>query len=212
MCKTVISIVCFISFWLHAQTDSVAYSKDFVFKDGLYIYYEQFRSNNPVPVSSIIYEYDHYQLDFLDVVTSKREISYFDMNQKEQKMITESLWGYCRNGIVYINFNGDFNRVPVIGSLCHFTANVMVTDYQTNPGYSYSPPVPIHHSIIIQYMLDTEKGSVLEFNTDNMESFLKRDDLLYKEFSGLKKRQKREAVFLYLRKYNEKHPLYFVLK
>jgi hypothetical protein len=32
---------------------------------------------------------------------------------------------------------------------------------------------------------------------------------LYNEFIALKKKQKRDSIFLYLRKYNEKHPIYF---
>jgi hypothetical protein len=42
-----------------------------------------------------------------------------------------------------------------------------------------------------------------------MEYILQRDPALFAEYSALKKKQKRDQMFIYLRKYNDKHPLLF---
>ena len=45
-----------------------------------------------------------------------------------------------------------------------------------------------------------------------MEILLKNDAELFDQFMKLKKRKKADSIFIYLRKYNEKHPLYLVSK
>jgi hypothetical protein len=45
-----------------------------------------------------------------------------------------------------------------------------------------------------------------------MEILLKNDAVLYEGFMKLKKRAKADSIFIYLRKYNETHPLYLPLK
>ena len=42
-----------------------------------------------------------------------------------------------------------------------------------------------------------------------MEKLLEADSALSAEFSQLKSKKKKDLKFLYVRKYNEKHPLYF---
>lgn len=86
----------------------------------------------------------------------------------------------------------------------------MQTGY--DPYYYNDPfgnPYPRYTYISSQYILDFEFGKVLEFTVENMEAVLQRDAELYKEFLALKKRKKRDSIFLYLRKYNEKHPIFF---
>lgn len=191
-----------------AAQDSTQYSKDFIFKSGLYLSYSDFRNNAPLPPSRIVSNYDKTSLDFLNKETSKTEIKYLDSANKEQTVKTGKLWGYCSNGIVNINYGREFTRIMVIGSICHFTAFTEVVlggyDHYTNTpsdmrgGYQQE-----------QFMMDITSGKVASFTVVNMEALLKRDDALYNEYMALSKKKKRQLTFFYLRKYNEKHPVYF---
>jgi len=49
---------------------------------------------------------------------------------------------------------------------------------------------------------------ITPYDVKNMEILLKNDADLYLNFMKFKKRQKSEAIFIYLRKYNENHPFY----
>lgn len=53
---------------------------------------------------------------------------------------------------------------------------------------------------------------MVDFNVTNMEEILKTDTDLYNQFMKLKESEKPNSIFTYLRKYNEKHPLYLPLK
>ena len=63
-----------------------------------------------------------------------------------------------------------------------------------------------------QFVFDTQTNKVFDFTVKNMEILLKNDAELYAEFMKLKKRAKADSIFIYLRKYNEKHPLYLASK
>lgn len=190
-----------------AQTDSVVYTQGFNFRPGIYLSYAQFKSNSPIPKSALISNEDTSRLDFIRLVISKESVQWRDSSGNIQSENVSSLWGYSENKSVYIRYHYYFNRLMVIGTLCHFTAyetNYMYTGPGTYPNQQYGSPV----ESMQQFVLDTQTGNVYPFDVKNMEPLLSRDAELYAEFVKLKKKQKKDQLFLYLRRYNEKHPLY----
>ena len=194
-----------------AQTGMVEYSKEFEFKEGIYPTYKNFLYNNPIPKSKIITELNRDDIDFMPQLTSQKIIKYQDSAGVEQSIKPEKLWGYSKNNGVFIYFSGDFNRIAVIGSLCHFTASVI--DYIARPGIGIGMGGMGMSTMVTrelkQFIIDTKSGLTYEFTTARLEYLLQADPELLQEFISLKKREKRESTFLYLRKYNQKHPLYF---
>jgi hypothetical protein len=194
---------------LHAQKDSVAYNSDFRFKDGIYLSFESFRYNKPIPKSAIVSTFNREEIDFMRKVVSRKTITYRDSSGMVQEITPGSLWGFCENNSVYIRYNGDFNKIVVMGSIAHFTA--MYTTYlsggpTTPAGATTGAPV----ESVQQYILDMQTGKVMLYVLANMEELLQRDEALYKEFMALKKGKRKKMMFFYLRKYNEKHPVYFI--
>ncbi|HET6991561.1 MAG TPA: hypothetical protein VFJ43_09575, partial [Bacteroidia bacterium] len=198
----------FICNFLSAQKDSTLYTSDFKFKEGIYLNYESFRTNKPIPKSAIIADYSHEELDFIRKIVEKRTISYTDSSGKIQEVGPQNLWGFSENNSIYVRYNADFNKIVVMGSICHFTA-LYTTYLSTGPatGIGQTSGTPVES--MQQYVLDTQTGKILDFILPNMEEILKRDPDLYKEFMAIKKGKRKQLMFIYLRKYNEKHGLYF---
>ncbi len=193
---------------LFAQKDSVLYVQGFNFNQGIYLTFAQFRSNSPVPKSAILLEEDSTRLDYVKLALSKETVQWKDTSGKIQTTKTSSIWGYSENKGVFIRWNNQFNRVVVIGSLCHFTSNVtnyMYTGPGTYPNQQYGTPV----ESLQQYVIDIDSAAVYEFNITTMEYLLRRDAVLHQEFVALKKKKKRDQQFIFLRRYNERHSLYF---
>ncbi len=191
-----------------AQSDSIQYTQGFSFNSGIYLSFEQFRNNSPLPKSALVFEGDTSKLDFLRLLLTKTSFQWRDTAGVLHTTKTVSTWGYCENKTVYIRYNYTFNRVVVIGTICHFTAyvtNYMYTGPGSAPTQQYGTPV----ESLQQYVLDTKTGSVYDFNPQTISYILQRDPVLGAEYDALKKRQKKDQAFIYLRKYNEKHPLYF---
>ena len=193
---------------MFSQTDSVQYSRDYEFREGIYLTVEQFKADAPVTKQFIVTSIPKGELDFFYQLTEQKKITYTDKEGKEQTVQTSAIWGYCQNRSVYINMNNEFNKLNVIGAICHFTASVRTTvGYRDPMSYSYG----INNTVdeIRQFVLDTKTNKVYDFDVRNMEMLLKSDPGLYNQFIMLKKRNKANSIFVYLRKYNEKHPLYF---
>jgi hypothetical protein len=187
--------------------DSIPYSKDFILKEGIYLSYSDFSNNDPIEKNKIITSYNKNEIDFFANITSK-EIIRYDSLGKQTEIKTKKIWGYCQGRTVFLNFADEFNRVPIIGSICHFTARVASSSSMgIDPFGGVMFSVPLKETR--QFIIDTKDGKIYDFNIESMTLILQRDAELYAEFSVQKKRKKNETLFLYLRKYNEKHPLYF---
>ena len=205
---SLISFICLFQGVVWGISDSVMYTKDLQLKDGLYVSFTDLRSNNPILKSNIITNYNKTALDFFKQELSKTEIKYLDSSKTERTIKTSKLWGYCSENNIYINYGREFSKVMVVGSICHFTAIMEVRLGGT--GYYQNAPATINSGYEYeQFVFDFNSGQILAFEVANMEALLKPDDVLYNEYMLLKKKKKRELMFFYLRKYNEKHPIYF---
>jgi len=60
-----------------------------------------------------------------------------------------------------------------------------------------------------QYLLNFETGEVLEYEVESVEVLLMRDPELHDEYESLSNRKKKQMKFVFIRRFNEKHPLYF---
>ncbi len=213
--KYLIFIGLFITQLAWSQTDSirlVKYSPGFRFKDGLYLSHEQLLDNKPIPLKRIVSKYNKSGFDFFDKLLLEDKIRYYDEYGMEKEVKVDDLWGFCRRGSIYINWGDDFNRIPVVGSVCHFIATVTVSDDRYNvPAYGYgyyNVPSNSTRTEIFQFIMDFKTGKVLEYTYENVLIILMTDPELYDEFNALSNKKKKQLKFLYIRKFNEKHPLY----
>jgi len=204
-------ILLFTSLIGSSQTDSVLYSREYEFREGIYLTIDQFKQNAPILKPSIVSTIPSNQLDFLTQVVEYKNLVFKDSAGKEQTILTNTLWGYCQNRTIYINFNNEFNRVNVIGSLCLFTAIITrVSSFNDPINSTYGMNTTFDE--LRQFILDVQTNKVFDFNVKSMEALLVRDNELYKQFMALKRREKSDSIFIYLRRYNEKHPLYLSSK
>jgi hypothetical protein len=197
---------------LSAQ-EVIQYAPGFEFREGVYLNFEQFKNNNPVPKNSIISKFDKSDTEFLPSVLDEKTFSYKDANDSVQTMSTENVWGFSRNGNILISIDGDYNRIAVLGSISHFVATITIYNSGMNSPFMnpyYGPgSMPNNTQEMRQMILDYKTGRTIDFTQENMSTILQRDQLLFEEFNALKKSQKKDMLFVYLRKYNEKHPLFF---
>lgn len=59
-----------------------------------------------------------------------------------------------------------------------------------------------------QYLFDFETGDVWEYDVEGVKSLIKKDTELYNEYRKLRHRMKRRMMFSYIRRYNERNPLF----
>jgi hypothetical protein len=193
--------------FLFAQTDTtgkVRYTHNYIFKDGIYLTFDEFKNNAPSITDFTIVKSGQLSSSN-DVIL---EYPCRDSVSKGKKCEMEDCWGYCNKGTVYISHKstGLYFKVMVVGAVCHFVAlsgfdqsqqmNSTFTQYGAGNDY-------------VQYFLDFDSGIATPFTYKKFVAFLKvKDTDLYKNLSIIKK-NRRKLIFLFLLKYNEKHPIYF---
>lgn len=210
---------------LSAQQDSVRikkikYTNDFKFTDGIFMNIEEVKRNKPISKARIISDLNYDDYAFFEKILMNDHFVVLDQMGLRKEIKSKDIWGFSQNGILYIYWNKEFNRIPVFGTISHFIADKTYTqqnnNYNNNYNNSYYNPYnPYYPSStsttkteLRQYILDMETGNVINYTYQNIEIILMRDAKLYEEFIKLKKKQRKQLKFLYLRKYNEKHPFY----
>jgi hypothetical protein len=215
----------------------VKYTPDFRFRDGIYLNFDQVKLNSPIPKAKILTSTDYNDREFFQKLFESGKIYFYDNMGIRQEIEKNSIWGYSRNGILYIQIQENFNRITFIGSICHFVADITTYDSRYNyypygyydPYSYYSPYSPYGYGSyyspygsyyspyrqgnmarneLKQYIIDFESGKILEFDVENTELLLMKDSQLYEEYVQLSRKKKKDLMFVYIRKFNEKNPLY----
>ncbi len=201
-----------------AQLDSTGYIKytpEFKFREGIYLNFDQVKTNSPLPKSRIITSDDSEDPDFFDKILNKDIIQYYDNLGNKTNLYVKNVWGYSRNGFIYVKMEDGFYRITLIGLISHFIANQTVYEsyYPSYYNYYYDPyhmsPYPSTTTEMRQYLLDFSTGRILDYNENSLEVLLMQDPALHDEYSSLSRKKRKRLKFVYIRKFNEKNPLYF---
>ena len=210
----------------------VKYTPEFKFIDGIYLNFDQVKLNSPIPKAKLLTSIDYNDREFFKKILQINKIYFYDNMGMRQEIAKNTIWGYARNGVLYVQIQENFNRITFVGSICHFVADITTYDsrYYNSPygyydpyyspyGYSsyynsynpyYSPyrQSNVARNELKQYLIDFETGKVMEFDVENTELLLMKDSQLYEEYVQLSRKKKKELMFVYIRKFNEKNPLY----
>ncbi len=201
----------------------VRYTTGYEFAEGIYPNFEMVIAANPMPAARVVTDVDLFDREFYEKITSEKEIVIYDNNGVKMEINTSKIWGYGRNGALYINVGSAFHRISMVGNISHFVASVTTYNpnyydpYHYNPYYSnsynsgrYNSPNSSYSSTDLrQYLLDFQTGEVLEYDSEAVEVMLMKDPELADEYLSLKNRKRNQMKFVFIRRYNEKHPLYF---
>jgi len=212
--------------------ETVKYTPDFRFHDGIFLNFEQVKQNNPVPKARLLTSTDYNDKEFFKKLLESDKIYFYDGMGVRQEVKVSDLWGYARNGVLYIQVQNNFNRITFVGSICHFVADVTTYDsryyspyggyydpYYYSP-YSYGSYYPygsyyspysrsnMARSEIKQYLINFEEGDIVDFDQKNTEMLIMKDSELYEEYVRLPRKERKNLMFVYIRKYNERNPLY----
>lgn len=197
----------FLSSNLFSQCDSIKYSWDFEFVDGIYTSFEEFKENKPLIKEEAIVM-DNPEIKFqVSSFAEDGKINYYDSTGNTQKLKRSEVWGFCSNNTIYVLYNYEYYRIVRIGSIILFaeSTSLIVTTNRISPISQFNKPINY-----IQYMIDHRTGKVMRYNIKNFVSLLKQDKELYDEFISIQsKQEKKTQMFIYLNRFNEKKPIYF---
>ena len=212
------SLITFLRLYGQEKEGMVKYTPEFKFNDGIYINFDQVKLNTPIPKAKLLTSIDYNDREFFKKILEGDKIYFYDNIGVRQEIAKNSLWGYSRNGVLYVEIQGNFNRITFVGNICHFVADITTYEsrynspygyydpYNSPYGYSnyYSPYSPYYspyrqpsmsRNELKQYLIDFESGKVLEFDVENTKLLLMKDSQLYEEYVQLS-RKKKERTYV----------------
>jgi len=193
---------------IFSQTDTasnmVKYTRDFKFKDGIFMTFNEFKNNEP-SVTKFEMIKNKASADENDITLS---YNITDSTGKTRSVSGDNCFGFCNKGVLYFNNgNNGFYRMFIVGALSHYIA----TQHTSLDNYDYyrePSMIAVSANDVRQYVLDFNTGEAMVFNYKNFKDFLKSHDTdLFQQLE--KSKNKRDMIHFYLLKYNEKHPIYF---
>lgn len=209
----------FFSLSLSAQTDSVVLTKNFKFKDGLYMDFASFQKNQPT--------YSWIQLDGSLVTNPQTFITKVDYlyfkGKKDRQIDLSEVWGLCLGGIPYMRLKEkeatdgvvEFAGLRVRGKICYYTFEeevtrmVMVKAYNPLTGRPFrSGEVPTQETVIQERMLHFETGETLVFNVANFLDWISDDKQLWNTLKDMPEEEIEEKLFKSLLIYDDRQAVY----
>lgn len=205
----------------------IPYSRSYVFKDGLYLHIDDLRANDPLPLSRIVSDLNTYNKDFFDKMIIQEDIILYDESGVRASLKTKDVWGYALNGQLYIMLGGKFQKISIEGRISPFISSTTThekTRYMPSDTSYYTTTEDLYRSFNRKYyysmitaegkmyLFDLETNSLTGFDIVSLGVLLERDPELSTLYTSLRKRDKKEKMMEFIRRYNAKHPVYFPLQ
>ena len=184
----------FVSVTAQAQ-ERVEYSAEFDFKDGVYLSFQGFKNNNPIPLTHILSDSDITSPNYLDLVLNSDSLIYFDNLFEERAITILNVWGYCKAGKVHVGYNtvpesyrwDNRGWFPIlsIGAYSYFTALVTISRFiPPSPGAMMQSRGTIlddgsmyqdqgssyDETVPVQCLLDWSDGQIVQLATGDLTS------------------------------------------
>ncbi|MBS1580933.1 MAG: hypothetical protein JST66_01910 [Bacteroidetes bacterium] len=187
-----------------ADSTLTRYQPGFPFREGLYFTFAAFRDNAPtVPKDRLTTDQGQR---ITDLRTTNGKVFYPDSTGERKRLDLDRLWGFCDNGVVYVRAGNGFSRIGLMGSISHLTFDATYRDWGGYGMYGSTT-----YTVEEQRFLDMDSGAFLPVTAGGIYPVIARDAVLKEAFDALpkKERNKQGTAFLFMRRYNDRHPLYF---
>lgn len=219
MLSALFLFIFFLGTPLFAQKDSVLLTKNFKFKDGVYLDFQSFRGNQPT--------YSWIQLDGSLVTNPQTFITKVDYlyfkRHREREIDLSEVWGLCLGGIPYIRVEEkpeedgivEFAGLRVRGKICYYTFEeeitrmVVIKAYNPLTGRPFrTGEVPTQETVVRERMLKFFDGTIKAFNVINFLAWIQDDQQLWSTLSDMPAEEVEEKLFKSLLIYDDRNPVF----
>lgn len=202
------------------EQDSTLLTKNFKFRDGIYMDFSSFTRNTP---------WVDWDATNTDMVTSwdKKTLQVAAIqirggNSEKDSLDLSKVWGLCLNGIPYIRLGDSLRRnnawvfasLQVRGRLSYFEYEEAVTELLTMKAYNpltgkafREGQVPQKKVVTQKMMLHFETGELLPFNKDNFMTWIREDKGLVQAVSEIDPAD-HNKLYKSLLIYDDRNPVY----
>lgn len=174
----VCTMIAVLATGLMAQPGQVEVTKNFRFREGIFLSHQAFRSNTP--------DLTWDQVDaalFTNPQTYVTQVQQVRLDPAGAMLSPDSIWGICIQGIPYVRLQRDwiqkelatFAPLELRGKICYFdfdkkdTIQVLMTAFNPANGLPFRRGL-VDREVEVSYpkILHFETGEILDFTKDNL--------------------------------------------
>ena len=209
----------FASAGLAAQSGPVMVTKNFHFREGIYLSYASFRNDSPD------LGWDQVEAKwYTNPKTFLTQMEYIRPKTTGQTAVDpDSIWGFCMQGVPYMRLSRDwikkelatFAPIQLRGKICYFdfdrmdTTDVLITAYNPANGMPFRKGViKKEHEVKYAKILEFETGKVADFNRQNLLAWIGDDQQLVEAVLALREEELKAKLFKSLLIYVDRNHVY----
>ncbi len=214
--RLVVFIFLFSLVGLTYGQQKVVLTKNFKFKDGVYLDFDAFKINRPS------YKWDTLSMNiFINPQTSIAQAERIELRDStEKKFNLDDIWGICIEGIPYIRLPKDaldkslttFAAIKLRGKICYFSyekkemKQIEMSAFNPLTGLPFrSMNVEREVDVLYEKIFLFETGEVKDFTVDNFKDWILGDQRLLNTVEGLKAEEVDEKLFKCLLIYDDRN-------
>lgn len=214
--RSLIYIFVLLPLWSFAQKDStVLLTKNFKFKDGIYLSFKEFQENQPsISWDSVFARLHTNPQNFITLVES--------IQIKENQESLKAIWGFSLGGIPYIDTEEKneaglhkYIGLKVRGRICYYIMEEKFKQAETITAYNPLTGVPFRQAEIMTekvrdrpFMMSFKTGKKVDFVYENFLEWIADDSQLVKTVKNLPDQDRAEKLFKCLLIYVDRNPAY----
>ncbi len=170
--------------------------------EGVYFSFSAFRNGKPDLLKSQLIKSINGTDFTIRQWASTENLYYSDANGAKQSLEISSIWGFSENANLYVFVGNKFHKILVLGQISYF-----LESYPMIKG-NMSPVVTETQATSSYRFFDMETGDIYDYNVENLEELLVRDENLSTEFKTIKSQKlKRKKMYSFMERFNKEHPL-----
>lgn len=203
-----------------AQADSLLLTKNYKFRDGIYLSFKDFQTNTPS------FAWDSIRANvYTNPQNFITRIQYIQTGEDDSSQLDlKQVWGVSIDGIPYVNINEElsetgmttFAGLQLRGKICYFEyqieqeKEIEMSAYNPLTGQAFrTSNIKRMVTVYVQKMLHFETGEIQGFTVDNLMNWISDDSNLVESMSSLTYEEADEKLFKCLLIYVDRTPIYF---
>lgn len=184
--------------------------------DGFYPTRETLFENRPILPKDLETPLSLDSPDFF-VSSLNQEFLYVRSKANTDSIRVDTLFAAAVAGVPYIQVQGEFYRCITFGRLCYFATIQPLSGRSVATGASMSigPWGTMartnngNNMANEEFVFDLKTGEVRVLDYKTLIYFIQTDEKLLYAYNQLKKREKRNQKYLFIKRFNENHPLHY---
>jgi len=182
-------------------------------KRGIYLSFEDFFENTPIPLSHTDNGYGFAHENYLYSLKKEQIIRYHDEFGVLRTVPASTIWGYCTGDNFFVSMGVGYAKILVIGSISYFVADVLVelpavatatggggAGFAATPRYSYEKQ---------PFILNVADGRIFPAEPAKLALFLEQDSALHADYMAFKPKMRRKQLIPTITEFNLAHPFSF---